>query len=243
MSLTNKTAVVTGASKGLGRAIAKRLAQEGCNLALVARSAEALSQLADELATPLTTGSGIKAQGFACDLSCTESLFKCVDQIKGTFGSVDILINNAGTGFYKPFIDHSPAEHDAIIDVNIKAAIHLTYALLPQMLEKQQGQIINIASDLSTRPLANMAVYAASKFALRGFSLSLLKEVKNQGIKVSLLNPGIIDTCFNNNTPGNQPAQQALQPDALAETVLQLLTQPQFQLIDELTVHPQLQDF
>ncbi len=235
MSLTNKAAVVTGASKGLGRAIAKRLAQEGCNLALVARSAEALAQLANELITE----HGIKAHAFAVDLSCTEATLQCAEQIQATFGAVDILINNAGSGYYKPFMEHTPAEHDAIIDVNIKAAIHLSYALLPSMLERRQGHIINIASDLSTRPLGNMAVYAASKFALRGFSLSLLQEVQKHGIKVSLLNPGIIDTCFNNNTPGNQSAQQALQPDALAETVFQMLTQPQFQLIDELTVHAQ----
>jgi short-subunit dehydrogenase len=156
MSLTNKVAIVTGASKGLGRAIAKRLAQEGCNLALVARSAEALTLLADEL----TAEHGIKVQAFAADLSCTAVTLQCAEQIQTTFGTVDILINNAGSGFYKPFLEHTPAEHDAIIDVNIKAAIHLSYALLPNMLEKRQGHIINIASDLSTRPLGNMAVYA-----------------------------------------------------------------------------------
>lgn len=237
--MKNKIAVVTGASKGLGKAIAIRLAQAGCQLALVARSTGALEQLANELSSEY----GIKVQGFACDLSCTDAVFACSEQILSAFGGVEILINNAGLGFYKPFMEHSPQEHNDIIDVNIKGAVHLTYALLPQMLEKQQGQIINIASDVSQKPQPNMAVYSASKFALRGFSLSLLREVKDQGVKVSLLNPGIIDTCFNHNVPGDKAAKDALQPDAVAETIVQILTQPQFQLIDELTLHPQSQDF
>ena len=121
--------------------------------------------------------------------------------------------------------------------------MHFSYAVLPQMIKRQSGQIINIASDVSVRPQPNMAVYSASKFALRGFSLSLLREVKDQGIKVSLLNPGIIDTHFNNNVPGSADPKHALQPDAVAETIYQMMTQPQFQLIDELTLHPQSQDF
>ena len=239
MNIKNQVVVITGASKGLGAAIAQRLADAGCSLALVARSEAELTRLADKL----TGEYGVIAQGFVCDLADSEAVFACSQQILNTFGHVDILVNNAGTGAYKPFLEHRIAEHNAILDVNIKAAVHLSYALLPQMLEREHGQIINIASDVSHRPQPNMAVYSASKFALRGFSLSLLREVKDQGVKVTLLNPGIIDTCFNGNVPGNQAAKDALQPDAVAETVFQLMTQPQFQLIDELTLHPQSQDF
>ena len=239
MNIKDQVVVVTGASKGLGAAIAARLAQAGCSLALVARSEQELDKLADQL----TCEHGVIAQGFACDLSNSQAVLDLAKQITHSFGRIDVLINNAGLGFYKPFLEHSVAEHEAIIDVNIKAAVHFSYGVLPQMIERQSGQIINIASDVSHRPQPNMAVYSASKFALRGFSLSLLREVKEHGIKVGLLNPGIIDTCFNNNVPGNQNAKDALQPDSVAEVVLQMITQPQFQLIDELTLHPQLQDF
>lgn len=239
MSISNQVAVITGASRGLGKAIAQRLAQAGCHVALIARSRDELTLLANELSSQ----HDIKAEGFVCDLSQQADIFNCSKAILDTFGQVNILVNNAGTGAYKPFMEHSPEEHDAIIDVNFKAAVHLSYALLPQMLERKQGQIINIASDLACRPLANMAVYSASKFAMRGFSLSLLREVKNQGINVGLLSPGIIDTCFNNATPGSKPPSGALQPLQLAKTVYQMLTQPEFQLIDELTIHPQMQDF
>jgi len=239
MNIKDNVAVVTGASKGLGAAIAKRLAQAGCSLALVARSEDELNRLADQL----TCEYGVLVQGFAFDLGEPQQVSECAAQILSAFGHVDVLINNAGLGFYKPFMEHSKDEHEAIINVNIKGPVHMSYALLPQMIERQSGQIINIASDVSHRPQPNMAVYSASKFALRGFSLSLLREVKDQGIKVSLLNPGIIDTCFNNNVPGNQQAKHALQPDAVAETIFQMITQPQFQLIDELTLHPQSQDF
>ena len=239
MPLIHKTALVTGAGRGLGKAIAERLAQAGCQLALIARNRDELETLAWQLGETYD----VKAKAFACDLSDQSALFATARAILAEFNSVDVLINNAGTGSYKPFDEHSVDEHNAIIDVNFKAAVHLTHALLPAMQAQQQGQIINIASDLSTRPLANMAVYAASKFALRGFSLSLMREVKEHGIKVGLLNPGIIDTHFNNGTPGHQSPANALQPTQLAETVYQMLTQPQFQMIDELTIHPQNQDF
>ncbi len=239
MNIKDEVVVVTGASKGLGAAIAKRLAHAGGSLALVARGKQELNRLAEQL----TCEYGVIAQGFICDLGNTDAILNCSKQILSAFGHVDTLINNAGLGFYKPFLEHSIAEHEAIIDVNIKGAVHLSYALLPQMLERGHGQIINIASDVSHRPQPNMAVYSASKFALRGFSLSLLREVKDKGVKVSLLNPGIIDTCFNGNTPGNSRAIDALQPDTVAEIVFQLMTQPKYQLIDELTLLPQSQDF
>lgn len=239
MNIKDQVIVVTGASKGLGAAIATRLAQAGCSLALVARSEQELNKLADQL----TCEYGVIAQGFVCDLRNSQAVLDLAKQITKSFGHIDVLINNAGLGFYKPFLEHSVEEHEAIIDVNIKAAVHFSYGVLPKMIERQSGQIINIASDVSHRPQPNMAVYSASKFALRGFSLSLLREVKEHGIKVGLLNPGIIDTCFNNNVPGNQQAKDALQPDSVADVVFQMITQPQFQLIDELTLHPQLQDF
>jgi short-subunit dehydrogenase len=158
-------------------------------------------------------------------------------------GGADILINNAGLGFYKPFLEHSPEEHDTIIDVNLRGLVHLTQGLLPPMLERGSGHVVNIASDVATTPIANMAVYAASKFAVRGFTLSLAREVKDRGVKVSLINPGIIDTGFNEGEEGSKDASWSLKPTELAALVVEVLLQPGYQMVDELTVHPQLQDY
>lgn len=234
-----KVAVITGASRGLGKAIAYKLAENGYQLALVARNENELNALAEQL----NEAYGVKVSCFKADLCKTSSAYHSCERIVHEFGQVDVLINNAGLGYYKPFLEHEIQENDLIIDVNVKGPIHMCHSLLPSMVERKSGQIINIASDLSDRPLANMAVYAASKFALRGFSLSLLREFKDQGIKVTLVNPGIIDTCFNGNEPGHQAAQNALQPEAVADTILQLLNQPKHQIIDEITLHPSHQDF
>lgn len=156
MNIKDNVVVITGASKGLGAAIAQRLAKAGCSLALVARSEEELNRIADKI----TCDHGVFAQGYAYDLSKPDQVMDCAKQIKKNFGHIDVLINNAGLGYYKPFLEHSVAEHEAIIDVNVKAAIHFSYAVLPKMLQRQSGQIINIASDVSHRPQPNMAVYS-----------------------------------------------------------------------------------
>jgi short-subunit dehydrogenase len=237
MPLRGRVALVSGASKGLGRQLAVQLAHKGADLVLLARNRR---QLEDVAAQVKPTGVGCRA--IVCDLSNTQEIADVCAAINGA-GGVDILINNAGLGFYKPFLEHSLHEHDSIIDVNLRGLIHLTQWLLPPMLERGSGHILNIGSDLGFTPIANMAVYAASKFAVRGFTLSLAREVKAKGVKVSLINPGIVDTSFNNGEEGGKHASWALQPGELAALVVSVLEQPGYQMIDELTVHPQLQDY
>ncbi len=238
--LNGKVALVTGASRGLGRQIALTLAANGSHLALAARNADELSELATLIQTQTPQS---KVFYTSCDLIDSQQLNNFYTEASTTLGDIDILINNAGTGAYKPFIEHSEHEISQILALNLESAIQLCLRSIPGMAGKGSGHIINIASDLSHRPLANMAPYVASKYGLRGFSLSLLREVKDQGIKVTLVNPGIIDTGFNGGTEGSQVSEQALAPKALAETILNLLTGPKHQVIDELTLHPLRQDF
>lgn len=235
--LFGQRALVSGASKGLGRQLAFRLADKGAELVLLARDGERLEAVVREVRA---RGAGCVA--IACDLSRTDEIADACSQVNAR-GGVDILVNNAGLGFYKPFLEHSPNEHDAIIDVNLRGPIHLTQWLLPLMIERGAGHILNIASDVAATPIANMAVYAASKFAVRGFTLSLAREVKARGVKVSLINPGIVDTGFNDAEEGSKEATRALQPGELADLIVTVLEQPGYQMIDELTVHPQLQDY
>ena len=234
--LSEMRALVSGASKGLGRQLTFRLADKGADLVLLARDRERLEEVARKV-----RARGVGCESIACDLSRTDAIAEACSQVNAG-GGVDILVNNAGLGYYKPFLEHSPDEHDAIIDVNLRGLIHLTQRLLPLMIERGSGQILNIASDVAATPIANMAVYAASKFAVRGFTLSLAREVKAQGVKVSLINPGIIDTGFNDAEEGSKEASWALQPGELADLIVTVLEQPGYQMIDELTVHPQMQD-
>lgn len=237
MMLEGKTAAITGASRGLGRQLALALAARGTQLKLLARGIAQLEEVAAQV-----RGHGVPCQAIVCDMADRDAVAAAAERI-GEGGGVDILINNAGTGFYKPFLKHSLAEHDAIIDANLRGVVHLTQHLLPAMLERGCGHIVNIASDLATRVIPNMVVYSATKFALRGFSLALAQEVKGRGVKVSLINPGIIDTGFNGALEGSKDAFGALRPDQLATLVMSVLEQPGFQMIDELTVHPLGQDY
>jgi len=237
MPLRGKIALVSGASRGLGRQLALQLADRQANLVLLARDPVRLDEVA---ARVRSTGSACETM--VCDLAKTGEIADVCSHISAR-GGVEILINNAGLGFYKPFLEHSLTEHDTILDVNLRSLIHLTQRLLPSMLERGAGHIVNIASDLAFTPIANMAVYAASKFAVRGFTLSLAREVKHKGVKVSLINPGIVDTGFNAGVEGAKDASVALRPAALAALIVSVLEQPGYQMIDELTVHPQMQDY
>jgi short-subunit dehydrogenase len=233
--LNGKTAWVTGASRGLGRAIARQLAGQGCRVALIARDSEALRALAAELGESAS-------RAFPADLADREQVLRLASEASA-WAPPDVLVNNAGLGDYRGFLEHTPSEHERIIDVNLRAVVHLCHGVLPGMLERGHGHIVNIASDLACRPMANMAVYAASKFGLRGLSLSLMKEFKDRGIRVSLVNPGMIDTAFHTGEEGRLDPASALQPAQVAETVLQLLTQPGFQMVDEITLHAVHQDY
>ncbi len=143
------------------------------------------------------------------------------------------VVNNAGIGSYRAFINTSERESLEILQVNLGAIIQICHAVLPKMLAAGRGHIVNVGSDLGRRPLANMAVYSASKHGLTGFSHSLLREVKDRGIKVSLINPGIIDTDFGGGAEGSRDPSASLQPAQLAELIAALIEAPGSMLVDE----------
>jgi 3-oxoacyl-[acyl-carrier protein] reductase len=235
-SLTGQTAFVTGASRGLGGAIALRLAEAGMRIGLAARSAEALEALADEIRQ-----SGGEALAVACDVTRYDSVENAMRRLREVFGPVDVLVNNAGLGWYRPFEEWSVEEIDLALDVNLKGTVYATKAALPDLLANG-GQVIVVASDLARKPLANMAVYAAAKHGVLGFAHSLLREVRGRGVRVMTLTPGIIDTYFGGGEPGRDPAW-SLRPELVADLVLHLLTLPPGVVLDEVAIHPLGQDF
>jgi short-subunit dehydrogenase len=229
------TWIVTGASRGLGRHLVGQLVQRGHAVLAIARDAPRLNALAAEHPaghiTPL-----------ALDLADAAAIAPAMTRALDALPRIDGLVNNAGFGAYKPFVEHTEAESRALVQVNFTAAVQLCHAVVPRMLQQRRGHIVNIASDLSRRPLPNLSVYAATKHALAGFSHSLLREVKAHGVKVSLVNPGIIDTDFGaadgQTLEGTRGADWSLRPAQVAALIVQLIEQPGAMLVDELTVHP-----
>lgn len=230
------TWLITGASRGLGRHLALNLARRGQGVIAAARDRARLDALAAQAPPGMI-------KPLQIDLADGASLTLAVARAVAPLARLSGVINNAGIGVYKPFIDHAESELVDILQVNLTAVVQICHAVLPKLLSQRSGHIVNIGSDLARRPLANMAAYVASKHGLAGFSHSLLREVKDHGIKVSLVNPGIIDTDFGGAHEGSRDASSSLQPAQLAELIVQLIEQPGSALVDELTVHPLGQDF
>jgi short-subunit dehydrogenase len=231
--------LVTGASRGLGAALARELLVRGHRVVLTARSTAELAQAVDALRAQ----HGERVGWIAADLSDPAAAQTLVAQVEQRFGALDALINNAGIGAYKPLVDWTPQEVIACVNLNLTAPMLLSQAVLAGMAARGRGMIVNIASDLARRPLANMAPYVATKFGLLGFSGSLLREAKAHGIKVSTVLPGIIDTAFNGALEGSKDETWALPSAALARQVVALLELPENVVVDELTIHPLYQDF
>ena len=231
--------LVTGASRGLGAALSRELLGRGHRIVLTARNAAELAQAAESLRAQ----HGERVGWIAADLSDPAAAQALVAQAEHRYGALDALINNAGIGAWKPLVDWTPQEVIACVNLNLIAPMLLSQAVLPGMVARRRGIIVNIASDLARRPLANMAPYVATKFGLLGFSGSLLREARAHGIKVSAVLPGIIDTAFNGAQEGSKDERWALRSAALAGQVVALLELPENVVVDELTIHPVHQDY
>lgn len=231
--------LVTGASRGLGAALSRELLGRGHRIVLTARNAAELAQAAESLRAQ----HGERVGWIAADLSDPAAAQALVAQVEHRYGALDALINNAGIGAWKPLVDWTPQEVIACVNLNLIAPMLLSQAVLPGMVARRRGIIVNIASDLARRPLANMAPYVATKFGLLGFSGSLLREARAHGIKVSAVLPGIIDTAFNGAQEGSKDERWALRSAALAGQVVALLELPENVVVDELTIHPVHQDY
>jgi len=191
MNLDNKTVIITGASSGIGFSSAKLFAKEGANVVLAARSTGKLDELETELKQY-----DVKILKVTTDIS---KLSECKNLIKETiksFGTLDIIVNNAGYTSQGEFKDVELKEYDQILEVNLKAPIRLTKLALPHLLKSSSGRIINVASILGIFPIPSETVYSATKFGLRGFSYALADELVNTNVRVCLICPGPVDTPF-----------------------------------------------
>ena len=221
MDLTGKVAIVTGASKGIGRATVEALLARGAAVAGWGRTAPA--DLVHD-----------RFQFFGCDVRDEHAVAEAYTNTQRELGpEIHVLVNNAGLGIAGPVDGFSSDDWRLMFDTNVHGTFYCARAVLPQMKRQQLGHIVNIASIAGTTGIENMAGYCATKFAVRGFSQSLFKEVRNDGIKVTCLYPGSTQTNFFDAIPGTTANDSMMSPADIAGAIIYSLeTPPNFHIVD-----------
>ena len=230
--LKGQVALITGASRGIGKAIATGLAKQGVGLALVSRNVEALADTAQacrESGNPVLT--------LPCDLGETESIQKLVDQTTSELGGLNILVNNAGVAPTGPADSGNLEAWDQVIDINLRALMHLTRRALPEIEKASRGAVINIASMAGRRPFGGASAYCASKHGVVGFSHALFEDVRERNIKVCAVCPGFVATEMTSEM--QLSLEKMIQPDDVAKAVEFVLTYPDNACPIEIQIMPQ----
>jgi NAD(P)-dependent dehydrogenase (short-subunit alcohol dehydrogenase family) len=229
--LQDQVAVVTGASRGIGWAIARRLGRMGAHVCIAARSRKPLEEAAARLRQE-----GVEALVVAADVSQAEQVTELVRQASEALGEIDILVNNAGVGKFGPAHGLSEEDWDRTLDINLKSAFLCSRAVAAQMIRRRRGFIINIASLAGKNAFAGGAAYCASKWGLLGFTYCLAEDLRGYGIRVSAVCPGTVESEFSPH-PGKDP-QKMLQPDDVAHAVEMILLAAPQSFISEVVLRP-----
>ncbi|MGH7772068.1 MAG: SDR family oxidoreductase [Candidatus Binatia bacterium] len=235
--LSGKVAIVTGAGRGIGRAISLLLSRSGSRVVLASRNESQLQAVGEEIRSQ--DGQVLVVP---TDLTRDEEMKRLVEETLREWGSIDYLINNAGWGRTSPLVKAKIEDWDQTFQVNLRAPMFLSQLVLPTMIAKREGAIINISSVSGKTGQANTAAYSASKFGLIGFSQCLYEEVREYGIKVAVILPGFVDTQM---IPANRKLDRSkmIHPEDVAQTVLFVLTSPPTSCPVEITVRPQRDPF
>ena len=232
MNIENKTAVVTGGTKGIGYAIAEKLLEAGARVFICARNRPELRHACERLAA-----SG-RVEGEVCDVRSEDQVRMLLEEAARVFGGVDLLVNNAGIGIIGKTVEEmSGDEFRQTLETNLFGVFYACHYAVPLMRERGGGYIINISSLAGQNAHPRMAAYNASKFGLNGFSEALMQEVREDNIKVSYICPGSVNTYFGGDTPSKDQAWQ-LQPDDIARVVLDLLRMDERALPSKIEIRP-----
>lgn len=234
MDLTDAVTVVTGASSGLGTHFSRSLIDRGATVYGLARRADKLNALRDDL--------GDRFRPLSCDVRDEEQVHQAFDAIREEADRLDVLLNNAGLGQFGPVDNFSLEKWDVQMDTNLRGVFLCTREAVPTMRKQNEasgfgGHIVNVASIAGLIGNPNLTAYNASKFGLRGFSQSLMKEVRDDGIRVTCIYPGSTETNFFD-VAGVEMTDNPLQPEDVAATVLHVLESPNNHLISELVMRP-----
>ncbi len=235
-SLTGQVAVVTGASRGIGAAIARKLASLGATTILTARNLDHLKSIVAEI-----IAAGGHAECYPCDLTRPEQIEAFVQQVLKAHQHCEILVNNAGVGWFEGPLHATPLDvWDTILAINLRAPYLMLRAFAPAMVAAKRGHIINISSLASKNPVPNGAAYAGSKAGLNGMMVSAAEELRQHQVRVSLVCPGTVRSEFGTGQSSQKSALGAIQPGDVAEIVALLATQGDASFISEVLVRPTL---
>jgi len=231
-SLTGQVAVITGAGRGIGAAIAAKIAGLGAAVVLCGRTRGPLAATAEVISK-----AGGRAQAFECDVTDRRSVEALAAHVDQTLGRIDILVNNAGVGgFGGPLHQLAPQSWDQVLNTNLRGVYYGIRAFAPMMIGARAGHIINISSLAGKNALPNGAAYAASKWGLNGLSYSVAEELRVHNIRVSVVCPGSVDTELSPHA-GKDKAKM-LQPEDVAHTVAMLVTQAPQSFVSEILLRP-----
>lgn len=238
MNLSGSVVLITGASKGIGKALALTLSKAGADLALIARSEQELKALQAEI-----QASGGKAEIYVGSVADEVFVKASVQATVQVYGKLDAVVNNAGFGIFKQASDISVQEWDEIYETNVKGTFLFCREALPHMKQAGKGHLVNIASDVAKRVFDGGSLYCSSKYAQDAFSMALRKEVRKDGIKVSVVYSGLVDTYFHQRTQGDPHQAKYLSAQDMADTIAYILAAPDHVVIDELMIHPMAQEY
>jgi 3-oxoacyl-[acyl-carrier protein] reductase len=227
MALTGKVALVTGGSRGIGLATAKAFVAGGASVAIIGTDQTRLDDAAAEL--------GSAAFALRADVRRSEDVERAIASVVARFGRLDVLVNNAGVGVYRPVADMTADEFNRVFETNVSGVFYCCHAALPH-LKTSNGWIINIGSLSSTGPFANGAAYCASKAAVDTFSNALMQEVRYDGVRVACVLPGSVNTGFGGRA--NTKSDWSLQPEDVAEAIVDLVAHPPRSLPSRVEIRP-----
>lgn len=235
MDLKNRVAIITGASSGIGRAIALAMAGDGVRLVLTARRADKLQDLADEIATL-----GSDAIVVIGDVTLAETAETVTEAALRAFGAIDVLVNNAGYAPPMMLVDLTEDVWDVTLNTCLKSMYLMTRAALPTMLRQDSGRIVQISSVAGKHGYATRTAYCAAKWGMQGFTEALREEIAETGIRIHTVHPGAVASDWWENSDDPQAAdilERMMDPEDIAQAVIWLLTQPDNVQIDEITVN------
>ena len=231
-NLSGSVVVVTGAGRGIGAAIGKRLALMGATVVLTARDAARLNEVAEEIRS-----AGGRAEVASFDLLDEAAITEFAKSIKERHGRCDMLVNNAGVGrIGRPLHEMDPKDWDEVMGTNLRAPYLMIRAFAPIMIAARTGHIVNISSLAGHNPLKNGAAYAASKWGLNGLTYSVAEELREYGIRVSVIAPGSVKTGYS--VSGGKNPDKRLQPEDVAHVVAMLVTQAPQSFVSEVLIRP-----
>ncbi len=233
--IARQVALVTGASRGIGLAIARRLGLLGARVALCSRNANELRTAAEGL-----RGEGMETLAVVADVTRADQVTALVEQTNAAFGDIDILVNNAGIGIFRPAHELSEEEWDRVMGTNLKGVFLCTRAVTPQMIRRRAGHIINVSSLAGKYTFAGGGVYCASKWGVLALTACAGEDLRGYGIRVSAICPGSVDTGFSPHAGprAGKDHKKMLHPDDVAHAVAMLVTQEPQSYISEVLVRP-----